>query len=158
MNTSLYRTVIIILFLTIYSDYFSQSDNFNLQGIWETNSSHFSSISAMNEKSAQEWIGKKAIIKDNLYFEYAKIDDYKEIFKDNYYCNFLKGKENKLVRTDTYISQFKITASDLGLVRDEVLIIHTPCEQTPFSEIIVKSNDEIIIHWDGVFFTMKRIH
>ena len=38
------------------------------------------------------------------------------------------------------------------------MIIHLGCKETPFDEIIVKSKNELIIIWDGVFFFLRKKH
>ena len=116
----------------------------------------FADISAMEEEMALEWMGKKAIIDKQLYFEYQNIKSYKNIFEDDSFCTYSKGWTKEKVLTDSYCSDYGITAGELGIDQNEILIIHTSCAGTPFQDIVVKSDDEIIVSWDGVFFFLTR--
>ena len=113
-------------------------------------------MSAMDEEMALEWMGKKAIIDKQLYFEYQNIKSYKKIFEGDSFCAYRKGWTKEKVLTDSYFSDYGITAGELGIDQNEILIIHTPCAGTPFQDIVVKSDDEIIVSWDGVFFFLTR--
>lgn len=62
---------------------YSQDKIFRLEGVWEVTAYKFCGISAMDDSVANEWLGKKAIIKEELYFQYHMIENYKEAFKEN---------------------------------------------------------------------------
>ena len=129
---------------------------FKLKDEWSITNYRFADISAMDEEMALEWIGKKAIINKQLYFEYQDIKSYKNIFKGDSFCAYRKSWTKEKVSTDSFLRYYRISAGELGMNRNEILIIHTACSGSPFHDIIVKSNNEIIVSWDGVFFTLTR--
>lgn len=135
----------------------SQTEKFKLEGVWVAEKYKFSNISAMDDTTARQWIEKKAIIKEQLYFEYYKIQTYNDIFKDKNYCNFRVGQKREMVSPDKYFSDnYKMTPAKLGITQKEILVIHTNCNGTPFDEIVILKDNEIMICWDGVFFFLTR--
>jgi hypothetical protein len=115
-------------------------------------------ISAMDDTIATQWLGKKAIIKEQLYFEYYKIPNYKDIFKDNHHCNFRTGQTREKISTNKYFldNYPKTTSGQLGITQKEILVIHTKCTGTPFDEIVTLTDNQIMILWDGTFFFLRR--
>jgi hypothetical protein len=145
-----------LLSLTILLFQNCHSLAFELKDEWIVSNYGFADMSAMDEEMALEWMGKKAIIDKQLYFEYQNIKSYKNIFEDDSFCTYSKGWTKEKVLTDSYCSNYGITAGELGIDQNEILIIHTSCAGTPFQDIVVKSDDEIIVSWDGVFFFLTR--
>lgn len=154
------KTLTFILTLALLSlstkTVYAQSENFTLASTWEVVEFNFAAFSAMDKNLAQEWIGKKAVIKRLLYFEYNEIKSYLDLFENYSYCNFRHDQNRESVLTQEYFNNFNIDPQNLGVTQEELLIIHTICRGTPFQDIIVKSSNEIIIFWDGTFFTLKR--
>ena len=142
--------------LMIRGNAYSQDKSFQLEGVWEVTSYKFFGISAMDDPIANEWLGKKAIIKEELYFQYHMIDTYKELFKDDSNCNFRIGQVRELVSAEEYASSCNTTMKDLDIKKEELLMIHTTCANTPFREIVVLSDMKIMISWDGVIFILTR--
>jgi hypothetical protein len=147
---------VVLLSLTILLLQNCHSLAFELKDEWIVSDYGFADMSAMEEEMALEWMGKKAIIDKQLYFEYQKIKSYKNIFEGDSFCTYNKGWSKEKVFTDSFLSDYGITAGELGIDQNEILIIHTSCSGTPFQDIVVKSNDEIIVSWDGVFFFLTR--
>ena len=138
--------------------------NFSLLGSWTINKYVFSDISAMTEKVAQEWKGKKATFTKVIHFPYYDIPTYKNTFannsfKDNCNCGDIKNRylhPDTSVSTEKYLVKFKMNSTKLGINKKTILLVRTNCSETPFEEIIVKNNNEIIIFWDGTFFNLTR--
>lgn len=118
---------------------------FELKDEWIVSTYGFADMSAMDEEMASEWIGKNAIIDKQLYFDYQKIKSYKNIFEGDSFCTYNKGWTKEKVLADSYLTDYGITAGELGIDQNEILIFHTPCSGTPFQDIVVKSDDEIIV-------------
>lgn len=129
---------------------------FQLKDEWTVTDYRFANISAMDEELVLEWIGKKAIVNKQLYFEYQNIKSYKKIFEGDSFCAYRKGWTKEKVSKDWFSRYYGISVGELGINQNEILIIHTACSGSPFHDIIIKSNDQIIVSWDGVFFTLTR--
>lgn len=154
MNNSLRQFILLGLTILLFQNCHSLAYTFEDE--WTVSDFEFANMSAMDEEMALEWMGKKAIIDKQLYFEYQNIKSYKNIFEDDSFCTYSKGWTKEKVLTDSYFSDYGITAGELGIDQNEILIIHTSCAGTPFQDIVVKSDDEIIVSWDGVFFFLTR--
>ena len=154
MNNSLRQFILLGLTILLFQNCHSLAYTFEDE--WTVSDFEFANMSAMDEEMALEWMGKKAIIDKQLYFEYQNIKSYKKIFEGDSFCTYSKGWTKEKVLTDSYFSDYGITAGELGIDQNEILIIHTPCAGTPFQDIVVKSDDEIIVSWDGVFFILTR--
>ena len=154
MNNSLRQFILLGLTILLFQNCHSLAYTFEDE--WTVSDFEFANMSAMDEEMALEWMGKKAIIDKQLYFEYQNIKSYKKIFEGDSFCAYRKGWTKEKVLTDSYFSDYGITAGELGIDQNEILIIHTPCAGTPFQDIVVKSDDEIIVSWDGVFFFLTR--
>ena len=153
--------IIFILLLTtsVYGQTSKPTKDFNLQGSWTISNYSFADISAMTDKVAQEWKGKKATVKKVIHFPYYDIPSYKDTFKGDTYCGYIEKRylhPDTIVSTEKYFEQFKINYTKLGITKKTTLLVRTNCSDTPFKEIIVKNDNEIIIFWDGTFFTMTR--
>ena len=154
MNNTLRQFILLGLTILLFQNCHSLAYTFEDE--WTVSDFEFANMSAMDEEMALEWMGKKAIIDKQLYFEYQNIKSYKKIFEGDSFCAYRKGWTKEKVLTDSYFSDYGITAGELGIDQNEILIIHTPCAGTPFQDIVVKSDDEIIVSWDGVFFFLTR--
>ncbi|MAZ96190.1 MAG: hypothetical protein CMP53_01555 [Flavobacteriales bacterium] len=154
MNNSLRQFILLGLTILLFQNCHSLAYTFEDE--WTVSDFEFANMSAMDEEMALEWMGKKAIINKQLYFEYKNIKSYKNIFEGDSFCTYRKGWTKEKVFTDSFLSDYGITASELGIDQNEILIIHTSCSGTPFQDILIKSDDEIIVSWDGVFFILTR--
>ena len=154
MNNSLRQFILLGLTILLFQNCHSLAYSFKDE--WTVSDFEFANMSAMDEEMALEWMGKKAIIDKQLYFEYQNIKSYKKIFEGDSFCAYRKGWTKEKVLTDSYFYDYGITAGELGIDQNEILIIHTSCAGTPFQDIVVKSDDEIIVSWDGVFFFLTR--
>ena len=154
MKNSLRQFILLGLTILLFQNCHSLAYSFKDE--WTVSDFEFANMSAMDEEMALEWMGKKAIIDKQLYFEYQNIKSYKKIFEGDSFCAYRKGWTKEKVLTDSYFSDYGITAGEFGIDQNEILIIHTPCAGTPFQDIVVKSDDEIIVSWDGVFFFLTR--
>ena len=154
MNNSLRQFILLGLTILLFQNCHSLAYSFEDE--WTVSDFEFANMSAMDEEMALEWMGKKAIINKQLYFEYKNIKSYKNIFEGDSFCTYRKGWTKEKVFTDSFLSDYGITASELGIDQNEILIIHTSCSGTPFQDILIKSDDEIIVSWDGVFFILTR--
>ena len=83
-NKILQKKILLIFLLAFSLNTFSQKNDFNIHGVWYVTDYNIQGISAMDTLMANEWLGKRAIIKEDLYFEYSKIKHYSSIFKNNY--------------------------------------------------------------------------
>ena len=130
---------------------------FELKDEWIVSNFGFADISAMEEEMALEWMGKRQSLISNCIsnIKTSRVT-VKNIFEDDSFCTYSKGWTKEKVLTDSYCSDYGITAGELGIDQNEILIIHTSCAGTPFQDIVVKSDDEIIVSWDGVFFFLTR--
>jgi hypothetical protein len=152
--------VIFILLLTsfAYGQNAKQTKDFNLKGSWTVTKYTFADITAMTDKIATEWKGKKATVAKVIHFPYYDIPTYKDIFQQSY-CGYIEKRHlypDTVVATEKYFEQFKINHTKLGLSTKTIRIVRTNCAETPFKEMIVKNDNEIIIFWDGTFFTLTR--
>jgi hypothetical protein len=154
MNNSLRQFILLGLTILLFQN--CHSLDYSFEDEWTVSDFEFANMSAMDEEMALEWMGKKAIINKQLYFEYKNIKSYKNIFEGDSFCTYRKGWTKEKVFTDSFLSDYGITASELGIDQNEILIIHTSCSGTPFQDILIKSDDEIIVSWDGVFFILTR--
>ena len=154
MNNSLRQFILLGLTILLFQNCHSLAYSFEDE--WTVSDFEFANMSAMDEEMALEWMGKKAIINKQLYFEYKNIKSYKNISEGDSFCTYRKGWTKEKVFTDSFLSDYGITASELGIDQNEILIIHTSCSGTPFQDILIKSDDEIIVSWDGVFFILTR--
>ena len=154
MNNTLRQFILLGLTILLFQNCHSLAYTFEDE--WTVSDFEFANMSAMDEEMALEWMGKKAIINKQLYFEYKNIKSYKNIFEGDSFCTYRKGWTKEKVFTDSFLSDYGITASELGIDQNEILIIHTSCSGTPFQDILIKSDDEIIVSWDGVFFILTR--
>ena len=153
--------IIFILFLTgsIFGQITKPAKDFNLKGSWTVYKYTFADISAMTDKTAQEWKGKKATVGKVIHFPYYDIPSYKDTFKDNTYCGYIDKRRfypDTIVSTENYFAQFKIIYTKLDINKKTIKLVRTGCTETPFKEMIVKNDNEIIIFWDGTFFTLAR--
>ncbi len=134
----------------------TKTNNFKLNGLWRVDRYILAEISAMDDKMAIQWIGKKAIINRYLYFEYSKIPDYKEVFNENATCNLKIEQIRNSVPSDDYFFENHKSNTNLGLTQKAISIIKTNCKGTPFEEIIMLTPTQIIIQWDGAFFFLTK--
>jgi len=134
----------------------SKTDNLTLDGVWVVDKYVFANISGMDDTIAAQWMGKKAIINEQLSFEYSEIPNYASIFKGNKNCDFRTQQKKERVDTDKYFSNDINIAHRLGILQKEILIIQTKCKETPFQEIIKLTSNQIIIRWDGTFFFLTK--
>lgn len=132
--------------------------DFHLQGSWTVTKYIFADISAMTDKIAKEWLGKKATVEKVIHFPYYDIPSYKDIF-DQTYCGYIDNRRlypDTIVSTEKHFQQFKINYHSLGINKNNILLVRTACADTPFKEIIIKNDSELIIYWDGTFFVLTR--
>ena len=134
------------------------TNDFHLKGSWTITKYISADISAMTDKIAKEWVGKKATVEKVIHFPYYDIPSYKDVF-DQTYCGYIDNRylyPDTIVSTEKYFQQFKINYQSLGLNKNTILLVRTACADTPFHEIIIKNDNELIIHWDGIFFVLTR--
>ncbi|MDC1370438.1 hypothetical protein N8289_01220 [Flavobacteriales bacterium] len=135
----------------------TEFENFDLKGTWTIISSKSAGISAMTDKAANQWLGKKATFKSFLEFEFHLIESYKELFKNSKKLDYKANQSREIVNSSDYFYEmWRTNIKSLEIPNKKILIIETECFETPFSEIIVISRDEIMIRWDGEFFIMNR--
>lgn len=148
----------IALIILSFSGLRSQTDKFILEGVWVVDNYKFMDISAMDDSIATQWLGKKAVIKEQLYFEYSKISNYRDIFKDNNFCNFRTHQMREKILTEKYFldNYPKMSSRQLGINQNKITVIYTKCTGTPFSEIVILTDKQIMICWDGTFFFLGR--
>ena len=156
------KSFIIIIVVLLTSPLIGQTtknaNDFNLKGSWTIIKYAFVDISAMTDKIAQEWVGKKATVIKVIHFPYYDIPTYKDVFKQSY-CGYVDNRHlfpDTIVSTEKYFNQFKINYVKLGISAKTIRLVRTACSDTPFSEMIVKNDNEILIYWDGTFFTLTR--
>jgi len=147
----------ICLTVSIFACQESRTDKFNLEGVWVIYNYKPGKICAMDDSTATQWIGKKAFFKERLCFEYSKIHKYKDEFKNDSICDYITGQKRELVSTIDYFNEYyRASPNDFEINQKEILLIHTNCKGTPFEDIMVLSNNEIRLLWDGIMFFMKR--
>jgi hypothetical protein len=115
--------------------------NQSIQGTWVVNRYSFGRISAMSEEEANEWIGKNLYIdKDKISFEFSKISQYKNVKSD---CTILNLDKPEIIFED---------------YTDESIYKYykTNCTTHPFADFTINKNNELIIGWDGVEFTLLK--
>jgi|GEM_PF-5432503 len=152
-------TIFIFFITTLLHGQTKSKDDFKLKGVWTVTKYTFCDISAMDDKIAQEWIGKKATVLKVIHFPYYNIPSYKDIFKNDCYCGYIDSRHlcpDTVISTEKYFSSYKINYSELGIKGKTIRLVRMLCKETPFGEVIVKNDNEIIIYWDGVFFTLTR--
>ena len=80
MNNSLRQFILLGLTILLFQNCHSLA--FELKDEWIVSNYGFADISAMEEEMALEWMGKKAIIDKQLYFEYQTNDQWHFPFVD----------------------------------------------------------------------------
>jgi hypothetical protein len=141
-----------------YAQTSKPTKSFYLEGSWTVSKYTFADVSAMTDKVAQEWMGKKATVKKVIHFPYYDIPSYKNIFTESY-CEYNRKRHlhpDTIVSTEKYFKDLKINSAKLGITAKTIKLVRTGCKESPFKEMIVKNEDEIIIFWDGTFFTLTR--
>lgn len=114
-------------------------------------------ISAMSESEKKLWIGKKIEFHDSIYMKIDEKSEYKPLFKYNQ-CPIKKNYSVKKYSIDEFYSNNKFYPKEIGIIEKYVSYIITEnCSGTPFSEIIIKSNGNLIIGWDGAQFELSRL-
>lgn len=132
-------------------------EQFTFKGTWRIKKYLFASISAMDEKMADEWLNKELRIDDGLFFDFQKIPSYKELFENESECSLLHVKEPDMVSTKDYFDPSTDPMEDLNIQTGKVAVYRTGCTDHPFSELILNDQLELIIRWDGVFFILEKV-
>lgn len=160
MKLNLRFLFFIVLIIVPLLGLHSQTDKFKLEGVWVVDNYKFMNISAMDDTIATQWLGKKAVIKEQLYFEYSKISNYSDVFKNNNFCNFRTDQMREKILTEKYFldNYPKMSSRQLGINQNQIIVIHTKCTGTPFAEIVILTDKQIMICWDGTFFFLRRQH
>ncbi len=102
MNNSLRQFILLGLTILLFQNCHSLAYTFEDE--WTVSDFEFANMSAMDEEMALEWMGKKAIINKQLYFEYKNIKSYKNIFEGDSFCTYRKGWTKEKVFTDSFLS------------------------------------------------------
>lgn len=126
-----------------------------ITGIWTIKQFYFAQISAMDEKTASEWLNKDLIINSKTHFNFDKIKAYKNVFKDENECEIINIKSPEITKPSNYFDTIRDPLSDLK-INGVIKIFKTKCKDNPFSEFVLTENNRIIIHWDGVFFVLVK--
>ena len=98
MNNTLRQFILLGLTILLFQNCHSLAYSFKDE--WTVSDFEFANMSAMDEEMALEWMGKKAIIDKQLYFEYQNIKSYKKIFEGDSFCTYSKGWTKEKVLTD----------------------------------------------------------
>lgn len=128
----------------------------SITGVWIIKKFYFSDISAMDEKTASEWLNQTLIIDDKIHFDFEKIGIYKEVFKDESECEIINLNKPEIIKSSDYFDAIRSPLADLRINETSIKIFKTKCKDNPFSEFVLTENNDIIINWDGAFFVLTR--
>lgn len=127
-----------------------------IKGTWTIKKYFFSDISAMDEKTAGEWLNKSVRIDDKLHFDFQKITSYKDMFNNENDCPVINMDKPEVVTTDYYFDTIRDPLTELKINKLTINIYKTTCKDNPFSEFVINEEEEIIFRWDGAFFIMTK--
>jgi len=134
----------------------SVAEDESIMGTWIIRKYYFTTISAMDDKTAAEWLNKKATITDKLHFEYDQIPTYKEIFKDATDCSIVNPENPEIKTEEKYFGDQQLPPE---LVESKATIVKsysTNCTDTPFGVFGITEKNEMIIEWDGAIFILNK--
>ncbi len=132
------------------------SKTISIKGIWTIKKYYFSDISAMDERMANEWLNKQVQIDNKLYFDFQKINSYKDDFKNENDCDIQNADKPEVVSTGIYFDSIRDPLAELKIIGSTINIYRTACQDNPFSELVINEDKEIVFKWDGVFFIMVK--
>jgi hypothetical protein len=133
------------------------SDKYSLWGEFVIIKSFAPGISGMTETETKLWIGKKIEFHDSIYMKIDEKSEYKTLFKYTQ-CPIKKNYSVNKYSLDEFFRNYKFYPKEIGIIEKYVkYIIIENCSGTPFSQIIIKSNGNLIIGWDGVNFELTRL-
>lgn len=122
---------------------------------WSIKSFTFNKISAIDSSQAKEWLGKELFIDDSIHFDMQQIPSYASMFSNQKAC---KIKD---------ITPFQIDPFEEGFIREllenpknkniSFYNINTECETSPNAHLIINSQLDLIMLWDGTFFMFKPV-
>jgi hypothetical protein len=144
-------------FLLIFS-WPTFESKFHLTGTWTIVKYHSAPISAMTDSESEEWVRKQVTFGNGISFPFSKISNYKDEFNDELTCGGQGGHfsfSDSITSTTDFFGD-KFNPKEVGITAKTVRVLKTNCSDTPFQEIAVKNDNEIIIQWDGIFFILHR--
>jgi hypothetical protein len=146
------KKIIIIVFIILLNT--NKSSAQSLEGNWTVFKFESAPISAMDDIDAKKWLQHNIIIKNGSIIFNNKIND----VLNNFNLKNCKIKnENKPFKkkAEDYFDK-NINFEKIAPFGSSVLIYETSCDDSPFSNLILNSKNEIIISWDGVFFFLRK--
>ncbi len=129
------------------SDKIAAPDNslLPITGKWVIKDYKLGSISSIDEKTAEAYIGKEVLFHEKL----VAIDDD--------YCLDPSFKIKNVNATDYLIYQYKTNPEFLNIDKGEIQIVSVMSKEQFFYEFIKESEENIIVNIDGVFFYLNKI-
>ncbi len=151
--------VIFILLLTtsLNGQTTKRTNDCILQDSWIISKYIFADKRSMTDKVAKEWKGGKVTVAKTIHFPFYDIPSHKNIFKTIVIAAILKNgicTRTQLYLPKNILNNLKSNILSSVLVK-AIQLIRTNCTDTPSKELIVKNGNEIIMFWDGVFFTLQ---
>lgn len=131
------------------------TDNGLDYSVWRVRKYYFNNISAMDNKTASEWLNKILRIDGNLYFPFDEIPSYREAYKDQQACVIENGGSPEYIIAKEYFDPHH-SPKELYQLNGKLRLYHTTCDGV-FSEFIWTENDELIFSCDGVNFILTRL-
>ena len=156
------RTTLIILFVLLtFDSLFAQNmggnEKYNLWGEYKINKFYNGSIAAMSNGEAQIWIGKTISFHDSIYFNLNNTTRIKNGFSFSH-CKINKEYQVKKIDYERFLKDSKISPKTLGFNSKFLKYISlSTCEISPFSEIYIKDNGNLIVSWDGIYFELSKV-
>jgi hypothetical protein len=127
-----------------------------VKGTWVIRAYYFGEISAMDEKTAKEWMDRKLVIADKLYFDFDQVRSYREEFRGQLECDVMNIDSPEIILASEHFDPERPLFSDLKLDSSMIKVYKTSCPEHPFSEFILTGKSELIFTWDGAFFVLNK--
>jgi len=136
--------IFLIVFFSLTSSY-SQ----NIFGAWEVYRFKPGEISAITDKEAKAYVGRKIFLESN----------YVKAFGDT--CKHALYNARKAKANEFLYYNYRTSARTLGITSENVDVIEVHCgkvRKIPEHAFLLTEEKDLIISKDGYFFWLKKIH
>lgn len=127
-----------------------------ISGKWKITKYVFSEFSAMDDKTAGEWLKKTVSFSKDAIIPFKEIPSYKEIFPNDTVCKNFEILRDTVFPAKEFFIQYNSDVMKLGITSEKIRCLSTNSPETPVEEIFVLDDTHVIIRWDGVFFYLEK--
>jgi len=157
MKKILLTSLISLNFFLSFSQNTISSSQYTLWGEFIITKTYLPGISGMTNNESKLWVGKRVEFHDSIYLQIDNQSIYKNDFEFSH-CMIKKNYNVKKYSSNEFYQNNNFLPKELGILEQYVRYISLDyCAGTPFSEILIKSNGNLIIGWDGVQFELTRL-